>query len=426
MPVLEIAWLTAGHPVWAASVETWQSGRTVKRKPNTLQPFTWHPVEAVQPRWGLHRPVIDAAPVLPEPIVLHGVYDGEGLVAAAGRYDTRHVRAHAVPAVTPITSRIARLVGLFLAEGHCSENKTVWSFHEDEVPLIQFVVETTRDVWGLDAHIGQPNQHAVQVTVHSKPLTDWFREMVGSNGDTVHVPHGWLDAPPEILSEVWDGAMAGDGDHAGAFANRRLTTSNPQLARDYVVVGRKLGHSVALREADSDTGCRVAVNERADEHPSARHTVTMPYTGPVCNLEVEEDHSYTVEGYAVHNCWIIGESFTKQSGHKDDFYGKLYVVRKVQEEAKNANLDFKDQAMAALTEKNWKKDTQTKAAYEEGRLPQARIHLRAQRYATKLFLSHWHHVAYRYHYGVNPPKPYVLEHLGHAHLIQVPNWPWAE
>ena len=125
-------------------------------------------------------------------------------------------------------------------------------------------------------------------------------------------------------------------------------------------------------------------------------------------------------------CWIIGESFTKQSGHKDDFYGKLYLQRKVQEEAKNANLDFKEQAALSLTQKNWKKDTQTRAAYEEGRLPQARIHLRSQRYAVKIFLSHWHHVAYRQHYGTNPPKPYVLEHLGHAHEIQVPNYPWAE
>jgi hypothetical protein len=125
-------------------------------------------------------------------------------------------------------------------------------------------------------------------------------------------------------------------------------------------------------------------------------------------------------------CWIIGESFTKQSGHKDDFYGKIYLARKVQEEQKNAAHDFADQAAKALTSKNWKRDTQTKAAYEQGLLPQARIHLRAQRYAVKLFLSHWQHVAYRHHHGTMPPRPYVIEHLGHAHEIQVPNYPWPE
>jgi hypothetical protein len=123
-------------------------------------------------------------------------------------------------------------------------------------------------------------------------------------------------------------------------------------------------------------------------------------------------------------CWIIGESFTKQSGHKDDFYGKLYLQRKVQEEAKNAAHEFADQAALALTSKRWKRDTKTKAAYEDGLLPQARIHLRSQRYAVKLFLAHWHAVAYRYHYNTLPPKPYVVEHMGHAHIITPPNYPW--
>jgi hypothetical protein len=125
-------------------------------------------------------------------------------------------------------------------------------------------------------------------------------------------------------------------------------------------------------------------------------------------------------------CWIIGESFTKQSGHEQDFYGKIYLARKAQEEAKNAAHDFADQAAKALTTKRWVRDTKTKASYEEGLLPQARIHLRAQRYAVKLFLSHWQYVAYRYHHGQPPPKPYVIEHLGHAHLIQVPNSPWVD
>ena len=125
-------------------------------------------------------------------------------------------------------------------------------------------------------------------------------------------------------------------------------------------------------------------------------------------------------------CWIMGESFTKQQSHKDDFYGKLYLHRKAQEESKNANHDFADQAAAALKEKNWRRDTKTKAAYEDGLLPQARIHLRSQRYAVKIFLAHWFAVAYRNKHGVKPPKPYVIEHLGHTHEIQVPNYPWPD
>ena len=64
-----------------------------------------------------------------------------------------------------------------------------------------------------------------------------------------------------------------------------------------------------------------------------------------------------------------------------------------------------------------------------GRLPDGRVHLRAQRYALKLFLSHLHHVMYVYHYGEIPPKPYVIDsplHLTHTHFKEPPNFTPAE
>jgi hypothetical protein len=123
-------------------------------------------------------------------------------------------------------------------------------------------------------------------------------------------------------------------------------------------------------------------------------------------------------------CWLIGESFTKVSGNDNDFYGKFYLQRKAQEEAKNAAGAFAEQARVSLETKKWRRDTSTRVAYEAGRLPQARIHLRAQRYAVKLFLSHWHAVHYFHLFREMPPKPYVIEHLGHADLIEVPHWPF--
>jgi Transposase IS116/IS110/IS902 family len=122
-------------------------------------------------------------------------------------------------------------------------------------------------------------------------------------------------------------------------------------------------------------------------------------------------------------CWLIGESFVKVSSRDSDIYGKVYVARKEQEAAKNEAGEFADQAAAALAAKNWRSDTQARTEYKAGRLPKARIHARAKRYATKLFLAHLHHVMYEDHYGTPPPKPYVIQHLGHAHFIQPPNWP---
>lgn len=122
--------------------------------------------------------------------------------------------------------------------------------------------------------------------------------------------------------------------------------------------------------------------------------------------------------------WKIGESFVKVSGHDSDFYGHLYLERKAREQAKNEAGAYAEQAAAMLTKKRFRDETGAKKAYESGKLPPGHIHARAKRWAVKLFLSHWHHVAYESHYGTLPPKPYILTiEGGHAHRIDVPNWP---
>ena len=60
--------------------------------------------------------------------------------------------------------------------------------------------------------------------------------------------------------------------------------------------------------------------------------------------------------------------------------------------------------------------------YSQGMLPPAHIHARAKRWVVKLFLAHWHEVAFCERLGTMPPKPYVIEHCGHIHKIEVPNY----
>lgn len=120
-------------------------------------------------------------------------------------------------------------------------------------------------------------------------------------------------------------------------------------------------------------------------------------------------------------CWKLGESFVKVSGRENDIYGKVYKDRKAYEIAKNERGDYADQAARSLAEKNFGQDTTARKMYEQGMLPDARIHLRAQRYAVKLFLSHFHHVAHLDAFGTPPPKPYIIEHGGHVHFVEPPN-----
>jgi len=120
-------------------------------------------------------------------------------------------------------------------------------------------------------------------------------------------------------------------------------------------------------------------------------------------------------------CWKIGESFVKVKNNPNDIYGKIYEARKEYETEKNERKEYAEQAAKILQTKNIGKDTIAYYYYSNGMLPPGHIHERAKRYAVKIFLSHYHYVAYRLHYGEEPPKPYAIVYLGHIHEIPVPN-----
>jgi hypothetical protein len=125
-------------------------------------------------------------------------------------------------------------------------------------------------------------------------------------------------------------------------------------------------------------------------------------------------------------CWSIGDCFVKVSGHPADVYGKLYLRRKAIEQERNEAGKFADQAARKLERFKIGKDTDAYAVYAAGKLPPAHIHARAKRWTVKLFLAHYHHVAYTLATGTAPPKPYVVSVLGHGDMIMPPNFPMQE
>lgn len=162
-------------------------------------------------------------------------------------------------------------------------------------------------------------------------------------------------------------------------------------------------------------------------------------------------------------CWKAGQSFVKVCNNPKDVYGHLYAQRKLYEWRRNL-LGGNAEACTVALQKALGKDTKAYQFYsgslmpnvyplddetattlatlamtdtetfnksllevEKGTgvpmLPPAHIQARSERWATKVFLSHLHHVMYEAHYGVPPPKPYILTREGHTHLIAPPGWP---
>lgn len=120
-------------------------------------------------------------------------------------------------------------------------------------------------------------------------------------------------------------------------------------------------------------------------------------------------------------CWLMGESFVKVSGNPNDVYGKLYLERKAYEQRRNESGELAPQAAERLKQARAKKlDAGLIELFESGKLPAMALHERSKRWAVKVFLSHYHSAAYRLHYGTEPPLPYPIAHLGHAHVIKGP------
>ena len=97
-------------------------------------------------------------------------------------------------------------------------------------------------------------------------------------------------------------------------------------------------------------------------------------------------------------CLRIGHAFATSAGQDGDFYGKLYRQRAAIEAAAN------------------------NSRCEQGRLPPAHIDARARRWTVKLFLAHYHHVAWTLATGAPPVKPYAIGVLGRADYIAPPNF----
>jgi hypothetical protein len=119
-------------------------------------------------------------------------------------------------------------------------------------------------------------------------------------------------------------------------------------------------------------------------------------------------------------CWKAGESFVKFSNSPECYYGKLWRKQKDVYISRNEAGMYAERSAEILTIKNYGKDTDAYAAYSVGRLPPAHIHAMARRYAVKLFLAHLHHVMHVRILGVDPPLPYPIAVLGHAHYIAPP------
>jgi hypothetical protein len=112
----------------------------------------------------------------------------------------------------------------------------------------------------------------------------------------------------------------------------------------------------------------------------------------------------------------MGECFKRSSNHPDSVYGQLYRCRKEILVERNERGEFAERAKVFVT-----RSADVRKTLAQGKLPAGNLDSQACNYASKIFLSHLHAVMYWNEFGIAPPKPFAIQHLGHAHEIKIPH-----
>jgi UDPglucose 6-dehydrogenase len=166
-----------------------------------------------------------------------------------------------VPAELPADERFWRIVGLYVAEGHCSADgrrrRLQWSFHPtDEVDL----VEDVRSFWeshGVKATVRKA-ETTMSVTVSSRVLAGWWLGVLGlgANCYEQRVPDLIWDAPESHKRAFLTGLWRGDGSCS-------FISGGSSVVLEYGTVSRELADGVLRLLGDLGITARLKMGRTA-------------------------------------------------------------------------------------------------------------------------------------------------------------------
>ena len=241
----------------------------------------------------------------------------------------------AIPRYVDVDARLARLIGLYLAEGSCEASRVTFTFSSTEELLAAEVVSLLESIFGVKATTGvdKAKPSVRRVRCNDTTVAQFFSRYCPGKALTKRVPSEFFRSPRGVKLALLRGWLDGDG-HLKETEDRLVVvgvTSSLLMNRDFhrlsIMCGIKPSSTVRKKEShqraaatvlefcgheashasgasyegrENDTryykrskhgfACRIADLERYDDELD------------VFNLEVEEEHSYVANGIAVHNC----------------------------------------------------------------------------------------------------------------------------
>jgi intein/homing endonuclease len=240
-----------------------------------------------------------------------------------------------------VDTDFARIIGLYLAEGGVSGTKTcplakvTFNLGNHEQILAEEVVALIDKVFNLHAKIyyHKLKQNVILVEIHNTDFAKFINTLVPGKVLNKNIPQLFFRTSKLIKLALIKGWLDGDGHYSKKLNRITGVTSSHQLLNDIhrLALSCELQPKSVLRKKRENQNVAAAQIDFYGESSAAfcqPHTIVRAITKNLAKygistkvkttesvyvsnvdvycLEVEEDHSFIANGYAVHNCVSFG------------------------------------------------------------------------------------------------------------------------
>jgi AmmeMemoRadiSam system radical SAM enzyme len=250
-----------------------------------------------------------------------------------------------IPLLIPLDENMARLLGLYCAEGSICSGKNRpnshvlnFSFSHAETELVEETIGLLQKCVGVkSARVRRATTLAVAANKSSAALL--FKSLAGKRSNEKRVPQMIFDAHRPIVQAFLDAYVQGDG-HRYDNGKVSITTVSRQMAYGIAWLALKLGHLPSIYDTEMpEQGVIQNRTVKRSPHqytvvwyenaPRSRHVIEaedyylvplrnisfVEYEGDVYNMEVEEEHNYLAGFFLVSNCqnWLTSQALRDNS-----------------------------------------------------------------------------------------------------------------
>ena len=255
----------------------------------------------------------------------------------------------------PLNNNFMLFLGYFLAEGHISKNRDnlTLTFATKEQNYIIQTIEIVKDIFDYEPYIKENTDNSTSVIISNKLIAEFIYQLVKTGFNKKRLTPIIKFADKEVQKSLLIGVIRGDG--CAIEEGYQLTLSNQGLIEDLFEIALRCGLSPYMFKGQKNhlanyypyhlkIGSKNDKNfifevdkniEKINLNQKGNSTLryfwlenkffmkitkieTKTINEKVYNIEVEDDHSYSVNFVDVHNCFV-GSMNDNIEGIFDDY-----------------------------------------------------------------------------------------------------------